>query len=309
MHRDDEKALRSNLERLLGIPPHVAAERSVRTLSRRATSVCHVDEIEITDATTGESIPALFTAPRHAVGPFPAVLYLHAHGNRYDIGKRELIDGRPSLQPQPYAEALADRGIAALCLDMPTFGARAHLTEQATAKQLLWHGKTLFGGMLRDLQIGLDALTQRPDVDRTRLGAMGLSMGATQAYWLAALDHRIKVIAHLCCFADLQWLVDHGAHDLHGIYMMVPGLLAAVSTGEIAAAVAPRPQLCCVGLQDPLTPEPALEIGASTVAHSYQLLDASRHWTLYADPASGHLETPAMRRLTLDHLERHLRRG
>jgi len=35
------------------------------------------------------------------------VLYCHAHGNRFDIGKEELVAGRPALASPPYAEALA----------------------------------------------------------------------------------------------------------------------------------------------------------------------------------------------------------
>ena len=65
-------------------------------------------------------------------------------------------------------------------------------------------------------------------------------MGATLAFWLAALDPRMKAVAHLCCFADLETLVASGAHDLHGLYMTVPGLLAVARTGEIAGLIAPR---------------------------------------------------------------------
>ena len=35
------------------------------------------------------------------------MLYCHAHGNRFDIGKEELVAGRPALASPPYAEALA----------------------------------------------------------------------------------------------------------------------------------------------------------------------------------------------------------
>ena len=30
-------------------------------------------------------------------GPAPAILYIHAHGSRYDIGAREVVDGRDAL--------------------------------------------------------------------------------------------------------------------------------------------------------------------------------------------------------------------
>lgn len=297
--------LRATLHRLLGLAPHRAGPRAASTIAVHETSGCRVETLVITGA-DGASIPALFTAPLEGSGPFPAILYLHAHGNRYEIGKRELIDGRPSLQSPPYGVALAHAGFAALCLDLPTFGERSHERESELAKRLLWRGRTLFGAMLRDLQTGLDVLSSRADVDAARIGAMGLSMGATQAFWLAALDDRVRAMAHLCCFADLDWLVRHSEHDLHGIYMMVPGLVGQVSTGEIAALAAPRPQACCVGLADPLTPSEAVEIAAAAVADAYCRVGAQDHWKLYADPVGGHRETPQMRALVLAHFRRHL---
>jgi dienelactone hydrolase len=70
-------------------------------------------------------------------------------------------------------------------------------SEAALAKAALWRGETLMGAMLGDLAAGLDFLAAETDVDAGRIGAMGLSMGATHAYWLAALDHRVAAVAHL----------------------------------------------------------------------------------------------------------------
>jgi hypothetical protein len=94
---------------------------------------------------------------------------------------------------------------------------------------------------------------------------MGLSMGATHAYWLAALDERVAAVAHLCAFADMAPLIASGAHDLHGIYMSVPGLLAKGDMGDVAALIAPRPQFIAWGGRDPLTPEAAISPALSRV--------------------------------------------
>ncbi len=40
-------------------------------------------------------------------------------------------------------------------------------------------------------------------------------------------------------------------HDLHGIYLTIPGLLEVAGNGEIAGLIAPRPQLICIGDRDP----------------------------------------------------------
>jgi cephalosporin-C deacetylase-like acetyl esterase len=138
----------------------------------------------------GEHIPALHLPSRTGA----AVLYCHAHGGRYDIGMAELTDGRPALQ-SPYLPAFAERGWGALCLELPCFGARANQTEGATAKARLWHGRTLFGQMLAEERAALDWLGGRAEVDAGRIAVMGISMGGTLAWWLAALDNRFAAAA------------------------------------------------------------------------------------------------------------------
>ncbi|MEM9010952.1 MAG: dienelactone hydrolase family protein [Pseudomonadota bacterium] len=250
-----------------------------------------------------EPIPATLLAPEDAAAR-PAILYAHAHGHRHDIGRRELMEGRPALHHPPYGPILARLGYVVLCLDMPCFGDRQDNTEGAAAKARLWQGGTLMGDMLSDLATGLELLAARAEVDAARIGALGISMGATHAYWLAALDPRVACVAHLCAFASLRHLVETGAHDLHAPYLTVPGLLAEMDVGEIAGLVAPRPQLVCAGLADPLTPAPAFASAWGDLARAYG--EAS---TLHrvVDPASAHVETPRMRRAVLAFFNRYLK--
>ena len=56
-----------------------------------------------------EPVPALFLRPDDAIRP-PLVVYAHAHGNRYELGKTELLTGRSALLPERYGKALADAG-------------------------------------------------------------------------------------------------------------------------------------------------------------------------------------------------------
>ncbi|GLQ55802.1 alpha/beta hydrolase family protein [Devosia nitrariae] len=238
-------------------------------------------------------------------GPFPGLIYAHAHGGRYDIGASELTEGRQALLDAP-GPALARAGYAALCIDMPTFGERAHVTESAASKAALWYGRTLFGQMLGEQAGAFTWLAARPDVDADRIGVLGMSMGATLAYWLAALDSRPAAIAHLCCYADFATLVQTGAHDGHGHYLTVPGLLAALTTGEIAGLVAPRPQLVCVGSEDSLTPPASVDRAEADTRAAYAASGAPENFVLTREAGVGHRETSAMRAAVLDFLARHL---
>ncbi len=239
----------------------------------------------------GVRVRAFLSGPAGEWRGLPAIVYAHAHGAKYDIGARELLDGRPALRG-PYAAEFARRGVVALALDMPCFGDRATEPESAAAKRHLWNGTTLFGEMLNDLGGAVDVLAVQDGVDAKRIGAFGLSMGATLAFWLGALDMRIAAVAHLCCFADLGELVRQNGHDLHGIYMTVPGLLPKLRTGQIAGLAAPRPQYAAMGAKDPLTPPEAIDIGLADLKLAYGNSNALR---VHVDPDTGHVETPRMR--------------
>jgi hypothetical protein len=251
------------------------------------------------------AIQAILLEPTGASSqtPSPAILYCHAHGARYDIGINELCDSRPALVG-PYAEDLLALGFVVLCLEMPCFGSRSSPEESAASKTALWYGKTLFGQMLAELSAGLDYLCDLPQVDSARIGTLGISMGGTHAWWLAALDTRIKTAAHLCCFADLATLVKLGNHDNHGHYMTVPGLLAACSSGQLAGLIAPRAQFCGVGLKDWSSPPDAFKIAQDELIAAYG--DKSDLLTFHIEPEVGHEETPAMRAAVLTFLKRRL---
>lgn len=248
-------------------------------------------------------VRGILTRPLRAEGRLPAILYGHSHGGRYDIGADELLEGREYLL-DPLGPVFARAGYVTLAIDMPVFGERATLTESAAAKALLWYGKGLFGQMLCDHSAALTYLASRPDVDATRIGAFGISMGCTLSYWLAAMDERIKAVAHLCCFADLRKMIELGNHDGHGVYLIVPGLLNEADAGAIGALVAPRPQLICIGEADGLTPPAAVALAWEETSAAYAA--APDRLQLVSEPGVKHQETPRMREAALAFFARYL---
>ncbi|MBK8458733.1 MAG: hypothetical protein IPL47_17690 [Phyllobacteriaceae bacterium] len=236
-------------------------------------------------------------------GPWPGLLYIHAHGARYDIGADELLGGRRALLG-PLGPVFARLGFATLMIEMPAFGTRADPNECARAKALLWRGRSLAGQMLGEQHSAFAWLAARQDIVAGRIGVFGISMGATLGYWLTAVEPRIACVAHLCCYADLAGLIEAGAHDLHGIYLTIPGLLRIAANGEIAGRIAPRPQLIGIGDRDPLTPPAAVDVALDQTRRAYA--GADEMLTVVREPMGGHAETLAMREATLAFFGRHL---
>lgn len=290
---DDSTVRRAELLSLLGdLPPLDRAVRAER-LWRDTRPHYHLEKWTL-DLNGLEPVPAYLTLPLDARGPAPAVLYNHAHGSDYALGKDELLKGRSHLQAPPYAEALAREGVAALCIDHWAFGERATRTESAIFKQMLWEGRVLWGMMVYDSLRALDFLVQRPEVDPARIGTLGLSMGSTLAWWVAALDTRVKVCVDLCCLTDYQALIETGELDRHGVYYYVPGLLRHFTTAAINALIAPRPHLGLAGNLDPLTPPAGLDRIDAALREVYAAAGAPEAWRLLRYD-SGHQETTAMR--------------
>ena len=240
-------------------------------------------------------LPCLVLRPDREF-PLGGLVYCHAHGFDYETGKEEVVVGRPALLDPPLGLWLARRGYCVVCPDMPGFGERrGEGGESALAKAALWQGRTLLGDMLADLGLALDWLRREPSMDGVPCASIGFSMGATLSYFLAALREDLAACVHACAFADIGPLVASGAHDLHAPYMTVPGLLPDFDMSHVACLVAPRPQLVCSGLRDPLTPPEALEPALDRLAARYKELGASEHLAIHTEVESGHVESTAMR--------------
>lgn len=289
--------MRRRLYRLLGELPPRHRQISARTLAREVRPGYLLEKLEL-DLNGLEPVPAWFVRPREARGRMPAVLYNHAHGGDYKLGKDELLSGRRLLQKPPYAEALTAEGYCALCLDAWGFGERARRTELDLFKEMLWSGRVLWGMMVYDSLRALDYLVSRPEVDAARLATLGLSMGSTMAWWVAALDRRVKVCVDLCCLTDFQALIETNNLKGHGIYYFVPSLIRHFTTAGINALIAPRAHLSLAGNRDPLTPVAGLERIDRELKQVYAAHGRPDNWKLVRYDA-GHRETPQGRREVL----------
>jgi hypothetical protein len=250
-----------------------------------------------------EVVPAYLARPERINGRVPTILFNHSHGGGYKIGKQEFIEGRSYLQPTPYAKVLTDLGYVGLSIDHWVFGERSHTTETDTFKAMLWQGQVLWGMMVYDSLRALDWLVERPDVDRDRIGTLGISMGSTMAWWLAALDERVKVTVDICCLTDFHTLLAKKGLSGHGVYYYVPGLIKRFTTAQINALIVPRAHLGLAGLQDKLTPVEGLDIIDRELTRAYAGEGHPERWKLLRYDV-GHMETPEGRQEIIAFLKR-----
>jgi len=225
----------------------------------------------------GDRVPALYLRPQGA-GPHPAVLLLHDHGARFDIGKEKLI--RP-LAASPSAEAWAERhfggrfvgdtlvdaGFAVLAIDALGWGERsrpgfARDDQQALANHLLQLGQSWAGLIASDDLRAHRWLRERPEIDPRRVAVLGFSMGALRAWQLAAVCDEVSacVAAHWMC--TREGLLRPGEHTLVGqsaFSMAHPRLAAALDHPDVAALIVPRPLMLFGSPQDPLFPWDAVQ--------------------------------------------------
>ncbi len=300
MHTDGTMERRAELYALLGdLPPRdrPISAQCIKTELRDG----YILETLLLDLNGVEPVPAYLTLPEGAPQGAPAIIYNHAHGGKYHVGKNELTEGSDALQAPPYARELTAMGYCALCIDVWGFGERRGRSESELFKEMLWRGRVLWGMMVYDSIRAVDYLVSRPEVDATRVGTLGLSMGSTMAWWLAALDERVKVCIDICCLTDYAELIATRGLDGHGLYYYVPSLLKHFDTAQINALIAPRAHLSLAGNYDRLTPPVGLDRIDVALHEVYAEHGVPERWRLLRYD-TGHFETAHGRAAITDFL-------
>jgi dienelactone hydrolase len=222
---------------------------------------------------TGDSrVLALMTVPKGS-GPFPAVLLLHDHGSRFDIGKEKVI--RPftadadklvsarEWTAQNYGgrflgDELAQRGYVCFSTDALNWsdrGGGGYAGQQAVAGNLLNLGSS-FAGLIawEDLR-AVAFLREQPIVDRSRIAAMGWSMGGFRAWQVASLSDDISASISVCWMSTTRAQMAPGSNQTRGqsAYTMThPGISRYLDYPDLASIACPKPALFFAGRRDDL---------------------------------------------------------
>ena len=229
---------------------------------------------------TGDSRVLGYLLVPKGQGPFPAVLLLHDHGARLDIGKEKVIEPF-DVPPEKLASArqwseecyggrfigdeLAKRGYVCFSTDAPNWsdrGGAGYEGQQALASNLLHLGLSFAGLIAHEDLRAAEFLAARPEVDPRRVGAMGLSMGCFRTWQVAALSDRIAAGVCIGWMATDQGLMVPGNNQTEGqsaFTMTHPGLFNYLDYPDVASLACPKPMLFYNGSQDLLFPIPSVQ--------------------------------------------------
>jgi dienelactone hydrolase len=308
--QDSERdAVRRTLLECLGEMPARPDPAKVKVVSREDKGEYWLERFEFFNG-VDMNVPGILAIPKNVKGKIPVVIGMHGHSG----SKNEYL-------PNPENELslgwmLVKAGFAVAAIDGYFNGERvmqgprgklekdAYGQEMSLFKLHLWQGRTLWGMMLRDEQCLIDYLETRPELDKSRIGGTGMSMGCTRAWWLAAIDDRVQTIVGVACFTRYTELLAHGKS--HGIYYFVPGLLKHFDTEAILACVAPRPMLQLSGDQDHNAPPDGVEVLEQKLAKVYALHGKPANFRSILYYRTGHEYLPEMRHEMVAWFQKHL---
>ena len=312
--KKDRLQVRNTLTDLLGDIPARPKNPKVEILYKEERNGYNFEKFVI-DNEVDSPIPGYLAIPTHVKGKVPVVVGLHGHGSSKDN-----IFGSDSGTAQDVMALLVSHGYAVMAIDSYFNGERrgngpagtSEMQQRADQelslfKAHLWFGRSLWGMQLRDEQIALDYLVTRPEIDADRIGVEGMSMGSTRAWWLAALDERVKTVVGVACFTRYKELIEQRELRAHGIYYFVPGMLKHFDTEAVMGLIAPRPFLALTGDSDRGSPVSGMKVLEEKLNTVYSLYNEKEHFKSIIYENTGHVFTDEMKMEMLDWFNRYLK--
>lgn len=258
-------------------------------------------------ASPGVRVPAYLLTPEGLSGKAPAILAIHQHAGQFHLGKSEPagLAGNPEMF---YALELCKRGYVTIAPDLEAFEDRRASSEDRerwkehtpeggnyeryVATRYLQRGGTLQGRYVWDLARAVDYLCTRPEVDPSRIGTIGHSLGGQEVCWALLFDRRLKAGVSSCGIGTFETIFRDGIN--HNFAAYLPGLLQVGDIDTLVAALAPTPFMMTAGTQDRIFPIDGVYLIAQVAAEAYREAGAPDAFR-FIEFAGGHGFPPEVR--------------
>jgi len=290
-----QTTVRSKLSELLKIDDLLQRRDAIalkpKKLSSSDKNGYRFEEIEI-GSTAGRRIRVTVTRPTSHEGPCPAVVCIGGHGSDlyspYDATtvSREPARIKAERIYRGFGTALAKSGVVTISTTV---------SQHETYEE----GRLLMGERLWDLMRCVDYLESLPEVDKSRIGCAGLSLGGEMAMWLGAMDERIAATVS----AGFLTTMDHMEQN-HCMCWKFDGLRELVDYADLYCLIAPRPLQCQNGKLEPASQfyVPLARRAMQEVRTIYDDMDRLENVTLDVHDRGHVIDLPGL----LYFLEKHL---
>jgi cephalosporin-C deacetylase-like acetyl esterase len=248
-----KKLVRQTILSLLGGLPDYTGPLNPRTTGRIQAENYAIEKV-IFESLPGFYVTANLYRPNQP-GRYPGVLLQAGHTQ----------EGKP--EGQRLAANLALKGFVVLTFDPVGQGEREQTYDRRIERPLagwsvpehilagaqsLLIGEGVARYFIWDAKRSLDYLVSRPDVDSSRLGAVGCSGGGALTAFIAAMDPRVKAVAPACFINSYRLLFAGPDPDSE---MSWPNFLASgLDMADYVELSAPNPWLILATEGDYFTP-------------------------------------------------------
>ncbi|XP_027901814.1 uncharacterized protein LOC114162203 isoform X3 [Vigna unguiculata] len=249
----------------------------------------------------------------------PAVVFLHS-----------MYNNKESLRP--LLKAYASRGYIAISVDTCYHGERCLRDTGAYRHALVYSWSTQYTSpFIYDVVLELikiaNYLTTREDIDPSRIGITGISLGGIHAWFAAVADARYSV--------GFRWIIDNDKWkglvdssmkplfefvrhkmskdviDKEVVEKVLDGIAPSLDSQFDAPysipAIAPRPLLIINGAEDPQCPVASLDVTRSNASQAYEAFQCLDNFKFIAEPGVGHQLTKFQVKESSDWFDRFLK--
>lgn len=222
----------------------------------------------------GDRIAAWLAVPKNRKAKAPAILCLHPTGA---LGKG-IVMGLSDKPNRAYAAELAECGFVTLAPDYPYMG------DNKTDLYALGYVSGTMKGIWNHMR-AVDLLCAMDEVDASRIGCIGHSLGGHNTLFLAAFDPRIKAAVTSCGFTAFArydngnltgWCSDKYMPRIASVYDKDPKKMP-FDFAEVLAAIAPRPLRIVAPLHDDNFDNTGVRECVTGAAAVYELLGAKQN--------------------------------
>lgn len=260
-----------------------------------------------------ERAHAYLGIPINLKGKAPAIVALHG---TYEFGKKR-VAGLIQNPDKAYLDHLCRRGYIVIAPEHFVSGHRVppegpYETGRFYEKHPEW---TAVGKFTFEHSIAIDVLESLENVDSTRIGALGHSLGGHGTFFLAAYDERIKASACNCGASFFRHNLNPTgwSRDRWYVYFkpiragLLEGKMPPIDFHEIIALIAPRAFLDLSGLNDGHPPTQRQRVlMLMKIMEIYELEEAPQNFGFYVH-GRGHSVAHESRELMYGWMDTHLK--